>query len=200
MPGELEVYGSIGGSSGTPQSEAALPTGATSLRFKTNDNNTVDNNDPIPIPATGSLTRSYWKTIFLRCREAPSQMINNFQMYGGGTAGFGTGITVYYGNDYPTKTRTVTTGYRPATGTPGTNGTELNSTNYPGVGTLVNLFSHTAAEPKVFMDSDFISEEGNIINAVGETTNYLVLQAEIAPGATPGTKSPQTITIVYDEI
>ncbi|KKL07075.1 hypothetical protein LCGC14_2589660, partial [marine sediment metagenome] len=45
-----------------------------------------------------------------------------------------------------------------------------------------------------------IGEDTNIINATGETTNYIVFQVAVINTATPGNKSDETWTFQYDEV
>ena len=45
-----------------------------------------------------------------------------------------------------------------------------------------------------------ISEAGNIINAIGEMTNYLIFQVEVGTTVESGDKPNETWTIQYDEI
>lgn len=198
MVATLQVFIATGGSDGSPGAEVAVPAPApSSIRFKTNDNATIDSVDPIPIPASGT-KYSYWKSLFLKCTVAPSTSVNNFKIYTDGV-GFGAGITVNIGNDFPTHTSASTAGYEVATGTAGDTGDELVA-NHAGITSKSDLFTFTSASPKVLADVDFISETGNLINAVNETTNYLLMQADITSAAGPGTKTAETITIVYDEV
>jgi hypothetical protein len=50
------------------------------------------------------------------------------------------------------------------------------------------------------METLSISEAGNIINAIGEMTNYLIFQVEVGTTAAPGIKTTETWSVQYDEI
>lgn len=201
MVAALEVRVDTAGSTGNPTS-AAVPAVSTdspaSIRFKTADDNTINIQNPIPIPQGNTINNSYWKSLYIACTTAPDTSITNFRMYTDGT-GFGSGITVNIGSQYPVRNSGSTASYQPATGNQGTSGTEM-VTGHSGISSVRNLFDFTTGSRLTLADSDFISEADNIINAANETTNYFILQARVAASATPGTKGAETITIVYDEV
>jgi len=64
------------------------------IRFKNADNATVDANDPMVVPATGS-DYSYEKWLRPKITVAPDTNISNLQFYSDGTIGYGTGVTPY---------------------------------------------------------------------------------------------------------
>jgi hypothetical protein len=106
------------------------------------------------------------------------------QLYTDGT-GFGTGITLNIGDQYP-----VT--YVQATGTPGVTGTKM-TTVYNGVITSVtNLFSYTSRSP---LTLTMIKNSGT-----GGYTNFICIQAYVGTTATKGAKSSKNITLQYDEV
>ncbi len=194
MAATMKVYCDYGGSDGSPgtnQDTSAL--GPPNVRFKTSDDNTIDANNPIPIPAAGT-TYSYWKHLYLLCSVAPSTQIDNVKFYTDGS-GFGTGITVKVGDETPTKNSGSDAGYVVATGTQGSTGDELVANNAQITGST-DAFSYTSASPK----SVSISESGNIMDAQNETTDYLVVQMEVDNTASPGNLTDETITFRYDEI
>lgn len=178
----------------TPTATDVDALGPPALRFKTNDNATIDTVDPVPIPASGT-NYSYWKHIYLRCDAAPNTQVDNIKFYTDGT-GYGTGITLNVGDQFPTKNSASTVGYVQATGTPGTSGDEVTA-NHAGITTVTDAFTFTSASP---LSGPTISEDLSIINAIGETTNYLVLQAAVTSTASPGNKTDETLTFQYDEI
>lgn len=68
---------------------------------------------------------------------------------------------------------------------------------YTGINAVTDVFTLTQAAAKAVT----ISEAGGIINAVGETTNYLVFQMTVASTAAPIAATPnETGTFQYDEI
>ena len=194
MVAVLKVFYDFGGTDtapGTNQDTSAL---SPNLRFKTADNATIDTNHPIPVPTTGK-NRSYWKQIYLKCSTAPSTQIDNVKFYSDGSSGFGTGIALKIATSFPVKNSGANTGYEVSTGTTGVTGTRLAAV-HAGVSTTASVFNYTAAAPI----SPSISESGNIINAAGETTNYVILQMEVSSTASSGALSAETLTWQWDEI
>ena len=189
MAADLSVYFDFGGSDnnpGTEQDTDAL--GPPSIRFKVADDATIDTNDPIPIPGSGT-GYSYWKQVYLYCDTAPSTQVDNIKFYTDG-GGFGTGITLKAGDEFPVKNSTADTGYDVA------NAAEV-MTNHTDITASTDAFTFTSGSP---LSGPTISEAGNVINAIGETTNYLVLQLEVADTASPGDLANETLTFQYDEI
>jgi len=176
----------------TPTATDTTSLGPPNIRFKTADDAVIDANNPIPIP-TGSPNRSFWKHIFLRCTGGTFTQIDNIKFFTDGT-GFGTGITVYVGNETPTKNSGSTAGYDIATGTVGTTGNEL--TTHAIITAKTDAFTFTSGSPKTVT----ISEAGAIINATSETSNYIVVQMDVANTASPGDLADETWTFQYDEI
>lgn len=194
MVAVMDVYYDWGGSDGSPANETDTDAlGPPRMRFKTADNATIDTNNPIPIPAAGT-KYSYWKQIYLHCGAAPSTKVDNVKFYTDG-GGFGTGITVKVGDETPTKTNALNTGYEVATGTPGDTGDEMVAAHALLTGST-DVFTYTSGSPK----SVDISEAGSIIDVIGETTDYLVLQMEVGSTASPGNLTDETFTYRYDEV
>ena len=69
-------------------------------------------------------------------------------------------------------------------------------TNHTDITSETSLFTFTSASTLTLS----ISETSSIINAIGETTNYIVLQTDVASTASPGTQATETVTWQYDEI
>ena len=180
-------FGGADGAPGTNQIIDAL--GPPSIRFKQADNATIDGNSPIPIPAAGT-NYSRWKQLYLKCTGAPVTQVNNVQFYTDG-GGFGAGTTVKVGNQFPTKNSISNAGYEVA---------DVNAAmvgNHGGLTGATDAFSFTSAAALV---GPSISEAGNIINAINETTNYLVTQMEVTNAAGAGNLADETWTFQYDEI
>jgi len=164
------------------------PLGPPNLRYKRADDPTIDNNDPDIIPSAG-ISFSRWKQIFLIATTAPDTQVNNVKIYTDGV-GFGTGITVQVGDETPTHNSGATTGYDPAD----TNDDPL--VNHVDITGVTDFFTFTSGSPKTVT----ISEAGAIINAIGETTDYLITQMEIINTASPGDLADETFTWEWDEI
>jgi len=196
MVATLSVYLDTGGTNGTPGTSTDVDAlGPPSIRFKTADNPTIDTNHPVPIPTSGT-NYSYVKNCYVKCDVAPDTQIDNFRIYTDG-GGFGTGITVYIGDQFPTRNSGSTAAYKVATGTQGTTGTEMTALYSGTVTSKTDLFTKTSGSP---FSGPTISETGNKIDAANETTNYFILQADVVSTATPGNKTDEVITILYDEI
>lgn len=195
MTAVLKVYVDFGGSDGSPgTNQDTTSLGPPNIRLKTADDATIDAANPVPRPAS-STNKSFWKSCYVKVATAPDTQVDGFTVYTDG-AGFGTGITTYVGDQFPTRNHSSTSGYIKATGTVGTTGTAL-LTGYTGITSKTDLFTFTSGSP---MTGPSISESGSILVNVGDTTNYFVLQAEVGTTASPGNKGDETITITYNEI
>ena len=168
--------------------------GSPNLRYKTNDNPTIDSLDTVPIP-TSSVNNSYWKSVFILCEIAPDTQVDNFKIFTDG-AGYGIGITLNVGDQFPTHNSGSTAGYEVATGTVGQSGNDL-ATNHTGISSVSDLFTFTIG---FSLTGPTISETLGVIDAVSETSDYILTQAVVGTTATPGAKVAETITFQYDEI
>lgn len=192
MVADMSVYFDFGGANdapGTEQDTDAL--GPPRMRFKRADNATIDSANPITIPAAGT-NRSRWKQIYLLATVAPDTQVDNIRIHNDGT-GFGTGITVINGIQFPTKTNAASTGYEVS------DVDDEVMTNHAEITTTEDFFANhgsagTALGPVT------IGEAGGIIDAINETCHYVVLQMETINTATPGAKAAETFTWLYDEI
>jgi len=185
-------FGGVDGAPGTEQDVDAL--GPPQLRFKLADNATIDTNAKLVIPAAGT-NYSLWKQVYLYCDNADSHSLNNLKFYADGTNNFGTGVNLYVGLQFPTKTNALNTGYELPTLT-GDSGDEMVA-GHTIITTSASVFDYTSAAP---LTGPTISEAGGVIDAVGETSNYLVLQMNVANTASPGELPvDETLTIQYDE-
>jgi hypothetical protein len=120
--------------------------------------------------------------------------IDNVKIYSDGS-NFGTGITLNVGDETPTKNSGSDAGYEVATGTPDDTGDEL-VVSHAGITGVTDMFSFTDVSPK----SVSISEVGGIMNATGESCNYVILQVAVISTATAGDLADETLTFQYDEI
>ena len=190
MAATFNVMFDFGGSDNTPgTSQNTDGLGPPNMRFKQADDATIDENNPIPIPAAGT-NYSRWKQVYLKCTAAPSTQVNNVKFYTDGS-NFGTGITLNIADACPLHSSTVTTGYDVADAN-----VTMASGGHTDVTTVTDAFTYTSGSPK----SISISEAGSIINAIGETTNYIVLQMAVGTTASPGNLTDETMYYQYDEI
>lgn len=190
MAATLNVYFDFGGVDGTPgtnQNTDGL--GPPNIRFKQADDAQIDAVAAIPIPGAGT-AYSRWKQIYLRCSAAPVTSVDNVKFYTDG-GGFGAGITLRVSTSFPEKNSGSNTGYEIA---------DVNNamlTDHSGVAGVADAFGYNAGAP---LAGPSISEAGNIINAIGETTNFLILQLEVTNAASAGNLADETLTFQYDEI
>lgn len=189
MAAVFSVYLDTGGTDNSPGTSTDIDAlGPPALRFKQADNPTIDSNDPIPITAS-TTEYSRWKQIYLKCDTAPDTQVDNFKFFTDG-GGFRTGITVNVADEFPVHNSGATTGYDVSD----TNEVMTNHTDITGV---TDAFTRTTGSP---LSGPTISEAGSIINAIGETTNYLVLQMNVVDTASSGNLANETFNFRYDEI
>ena len=190
----MDIYFDFGGSDGSPgtnQDTDAL--GPPSLIFKTADDATIDTNNPIVVPASGT-RYSFWKQIYLYCANADSNTIDNVRFYSDGTISFGTGVTLMVGDETPTKNSGSDAGYEVATGTVGLTGNEMVAA-HAGLSGSTDAASLTSGSPLTVS----ISEGSSQIDAAGETSNYVILQVNVTSTASAGLTASETLTFQYDE-
>ena len=198
MVAALKVYVDFGGSDGSPgTSTDTTALGPPNIRLKTADDATIDAVNPVPRPAS-SVNRSFWKNCYIKVATAPNTQVDTFGIYTDG-GDFGTGINTYIADQYPTRNHSATTGYIKAVGTVGTTSNSMVG-SYTGISSKTLLFSYTSGSPLSPSNVNFISESGNILVNIGDTTNYFVLQVEVGTTASPGNQGDETITITYNEI
>lgn len=194
MTATLQEVFDNGGTDENPGNETIVDAlGPPRLKMKTADNATIDNVNPIPKPAAGT-NYSFWKQVYLKCSVAPSSQCDNFKWYTDG-GGFGTGIALKIGTETPTKNSGSNAGYEVATGTIGESGDEMVSA-HAGINGSASAFGFTSVAPKTVS----CSELGNLINDIDETTDYIILQAEVINTASAGTPNNETVTWKWDEI
>jgi len=179
-------FGGSDGSPGTSQNIDAL--GPPTLRFKQADNATIDTSDKVPIPSSGT-NYSYWKHLYLKCSTAPDTQVDNIQFYTDGSSGFGTGVTTYVGDETPTKNSGSDAGYEVC------DSAVTMVVNHSEITAQTDAFDYISGSAL----SISISETGSIIDAIGETSDYFIMQVAIGSTSSPGDKSNETGTIQYDE-
>lgn len=162
---------------------AGTPSVVTAAKFCTADVFNPGTANPIPIPAAGS-KYSYWKSHELYLTGTYTE-ISNIKIYTDG-GGFGTGIAVNIGDE-----TLVAGSYEQATGTPGDTGDEVVA-NHTGITGVTDLFGYDLASPK--------DVDAGPYSAPPERTKHVVLQMDVINTASPGEKTPETITFQYDEV
>ena len=184
MAGVFDVMIDTGGSDDNPGANTVL----TNLRYNVADDNDQDSGNPVPIPAAGT-EYSFMKQIYLKCTTAPSVKADTFVIYTDG-GDFGTGVTVKAGDETPTNNTGSNAGYELATAA-----VEMVADNANLTGST-DLFTFTSGSAK----SVSVSEASSQIDAIGELTDYVVLQMEAINTASHGLLSAETITYAWQEI
>ncbi len=185
----FSIYFDSAGVDGTPGLTTAIDAlGPPNLLFKNADNPLIDSLNKITIPAAGTVY-SFLKHIYIKCTaNADAHTMNNVTLWSDGTNSLGLGIDMMIGLEFPTHTAALTTGYEVA------DATEMVA-QHGSIATSTSIFTKTSAVPLTVT----ITEAGAVINAVGETCNYIIMQANIASTANPGISPTETTTISYDE-
>jgi hypothetical protein len=141
---------------------------------------TAGTTNSILIPAAGS-NYSYWASIRLYISAITGGTVNNLKWFTDGANGLGTGITALV---------STAASYVQATGTAGTTGLVLNTTNYAGATTPVDPFTYTSASP--------LSISGSA-SAVGDVGDFIVQQLVVGTTANQGATPQETATFRYDD-
>ncbi len=189
MVAAFEVFLDTGGSNANPALETNTdPLGPPNIRFKRADDPTIDGADPNIIP-TGPKTISRWKQIYLKNLVAPDTQVDNVKIFTD-ESGFGLGISVEIGDENPTKNSGSDAGYNVS------DIDDEDMTGHGGISGHTDFFVHGSGDPVPVS----ISEAASVIDAMNETTDYVVLQMEVLNTATPGNLADETITYEYDEI
>lgn len=142
---------------------------------------TNDTTNSVLIPASGS-NYSYFVSTRLSVDAITAGTVNNIKWYTDGTNNFGTGVTALAQD---------ATGYVQATGTTGTTGIVLNTTNYSTLtGAPVDPFTFTSGSPKTITGST---------STTGDVGNFLVYQLVVASTAASGASAQETFTWQYDD-
>ena len=145
------------------------------VRFKDADNATVDVNNPLVIPAEGTIY-SYTKKVRLYMETPPGTNIQNIRWYSDGSNGFGTGVTI------TVKNLGVTWGANYKTAMSGG----------------ADLFGKISADP---LDGDSVDAGPFVLADDNSYIGDLIeLQMSVASTAENGALTPETVTVAYDEI
>lgn len=162
----------------------------TAIRSSSSDNDyTTETTNPIVVPASSS-NYGYWVSTRLNASVLPAGTANNLRWYTDGTNNYGTGVTMAA----QAANVGANSGYRAASGTPGTTGDVLNTSNHTGLTTTtVDPFGLTVGSPKSLTGT--VSSGGS----TGAFGDYFVYQHIIASTASQGTLSGETFTWKWDE-
>ena len=195
MVAAVSIFTDNAGADGAPGSNNDIDgLGPPNMQHRTDDTITVDATNGVRKPAAGT-NYGFAKSSYLRCDVAPSLQIDNVGFYADGANSLGTGVDIVIGDELPTKNSGSSAGYIVATGTVGTTGNEM-TTFYTGITGTTSIFTFTSVSRKTIT----ISEAGGIIDAIGETTNYMVFQATVLSTASIGQTVNETTTVEFDEI
>ena len=182
----VAVFDVVWDFAGTVNTPGTTEETLTNLRFQAEDTNDQDTAAPVVI-VTASTEFAFWKHIYLDNTTAPDTQVDNVRIHTDGTLGW-TGCVVRSGDGTQTKTSVSDAGYDP--------GQALVLTTHDTISALTDFFTFTSGAPRTVS----ISEAGNIINAINEKCDYVVLQLEVTDTAVPGVQATETITWLYDEI
>lgn len=165
MAGAMKIYELSASLAGTDKTSGTV-------RFKNANDATVDSNDPITIPSTGTVN-SFIKNLRFYCATAPGQYIDNLQAYSDGSNSYRTGVTL--------------------------NATNANGAFLAASSAIVggnDLFGYTSGAP---MDLDQYHTAS--VNATGFCGDIMQIQMVVASITNSGTlNASETITFSYDEI
>jgi len=145
---------------------------------------TAGTTNPVSIPSSGT-NYSYWVATKLFVSSAPSGIIDNIRWHTDGVANFGTGVDANVG---------TATSYKQATGTAGTSGDELNTTNY------TTLSSNPVDAFDTYPNAtSALAVSGSISATTGDVGDFVVYQITVDNTANPGSTNSETFTWLYDE-
>lgn len=162
MASDVQIHEMTGQSAGVDKTSGTV-------RFKSADNTTVDTNNRISIPTSGT-TYSYTKQLRFYFNTAPSVDIQNLRAYSDGTNSFGTGVSVNADN----------------TNAFGTN----QNTSVGGS----DLFGYNSGSP---LDLDTTNAGPH--TGTGYKGDFCRLQMGVASTASPGQLTAESLVFAYDE-
>jgi hypothetical protein len=171
------------GSSPTGVATSKGSSGGT-IRFKNADNATVDTNDPLVVPASGSpslFEYSYEKWIKLEITGGTYTQVDNIQAYSDGSNGAGTGVNIWYaiGTQFVAPSIPSESASPPQFG-----------------GTSMTDFFSSSSGSRIDMDAG----DPGPHTTDGHIGDFLVMVMGVEGTASAGTTTAETLTITYDEI
>lgn len=168
---------------GTSGSETKTDITGINTRLNAEDaHTTAGTSNPIVVPTSGT-NYSFWAVTRLFYSGSGTGTINNVKWYTDGVNGLGTGVSLKM---------QAASGYVQATGTAGTTGSVLNTTNYATLsGAPVDAFTKTSGSP--------LSVSGSATNPNNsEISDFVVLQVEVGTTASQGATPTESMTWQYD--
>ena len=167
---------------GTAGSETKTDVTSINSRMNAEDNHsTAGTANSILIPSAGT-NYSYWASFRLQITAIVGGTVNNIKFFTDGANSLGTGVAL--------KVNTAT-GYVQATGTAGTSGNQLNTTNHNLLaGAPVDAFTYTSSSPLAVSGSS---------STTGDVGDFVVLQIEVSTTASSGATPQETMTLRYDD-
>lgn len=162
MAATVQIHEMTGTSAGVDKTSGTV-------RFKSADETSVDSNNRLQIPGSGTIY-SYTKHLRFNFQTAPQTDIQNLRAYSDGANNFGTGVGVQYD---------VNAGFT----------TNVN-TNIVGT----DLFTKTSGSP-IDVDANNTGPH----TGTGYKGDFLRLQMSVASTASPGSLTGETVTFAYDE-
>lgn len=170
------------GASGSP-----TDTDVTSINSRLNavdSHSTGGTTNPVKIPNSGT-NYSYWGSFRIKVTSnTGSNTIDNMKFYTDGSNNFGTGISGVVAS---------ASGYAQATGTQGTTGDELTTSNYADLNeSPSDAFGYTSGSA---LD---LTTSGTGTSASGFIGDYAVYQIQVDDTASVGASSQETNTFQYD--
>jgi hypothetical protein len=151
------------------------------VRMKLADNATVDTNNPLTVPVSGT-TFSFQKYVQLYLNTPPSSSISNVRAYTTtASTPFGTGVTLYWktGSSYTQPVQ------------------ETSAASY------TNLFGGTAGAATYTSGSPLTISSGQVASgatSAGLIGNMLIMCMTVDSTASSGTLSAANLTVSYDEV
>ena len=147
--------------------------------FLDEDSNGIDTaNHPVGVPLDGGADNySYEVWLKLKCTARPNGICDNFKFWGANAIP-ATGVTLYGA------TRTTEAGVTPVK-TVSSYATTQMDTNYYSVGTALTIA--------------ITNETSNQIDAVGEYTDWIILQMKVESTASRGSVTTMIFYLQYDE-
>ena len=182
MAPTMSIHFDFGGADAAPGTHQDIDDlGPPRMRFKLADNATIDEANPINIPGAGlGPYHSALKHVHLYMDAAAGATVSAVKFYTDGVNTLGTGVDIKVGLQFPTNNSGASGAqYEVATADPTT--TDMVA-EHSIITSSASIFTYTSASPL----SVTISEAGNVMNANGEMTNYLVFQSEVSNTASEG--------------
>ena len=149
-------------------------------KFLNVDANSTDTaNNPVAVPLSGADNYSYEVWLRLECTAAPDNYCQTFKIFGPSLQ-----------PDSPANLVKI------KIGTTGTGATPVNSASSVAATQQNTNYYDSSVH---FLSVGVVPGDAKI-NAVGEKTNYIVLQLVVSPGATRGNMGLQSFYISYEEV